>query len=243
MISRFLTKYSAGTEIVVSGLRAVLAGAIIGLPLAVIATEPTTSIEIVTPEDLMRAGKFTTNQVEVVFREKEISGFKPLLILFHNGKQIDQLGIDLRPEHVDDQDQGSGQEYSSTRIEAVPVEFWKRVEPGVYAHKIRIEANLRDGAGSLIEEEWVRWRTDGQRVELLDIEHYSALVDKPEYSTDANGKPVAVLTGLDVKLENPGKATMEKPDARIGNDGVRAEQPVKLKIQELERSLDESNED
>ncbi len=207
------------------------------------ATEPTTPIEIITPEDSARSGKFTTDMVEVIMSEKEIIGYKALMILFQNGKRINGLAVALDTKPLANTEDGSKQGLSVAKIAAVPKKFWKEVKPGIYAHKIRIEANLKGGSGSLLLDEWVRWRTDGERVELLTIERYSALVEKTETAIGADGNQILILRGGGIKLADPGKPTMEKIDTRIGDDGVRLERSGALKKEEMNRSLDESKED
>ena len=218
---------------------------LIGLTGKVTATEPTSPIEIITPEDLARLGEFTTSEIKVVFHEAELNGFKSSLILFQNGKQIEQTQVKLRLVSMNKTDEKLVEKLSVARIQAVPDEFLRQVEPGIYAHKIRIEAKLRNSEELLVEEEWIRWRNDGGRVELLDIESYSALVEKAELSNDASGRPIRILLGGAEKLSKPAERTMEKPDAQIDGDGdgVRLEQPVIYKKQELKNALDESKED
>lgn len=220
-----------------------LSALFIGISKTAFASEPTSPIRIITPEDSAKEGKFTTDNVQVIINQSEIDGFKPLLILFKEGERVDRMAIDLRPEPIKNPDAKSKQELSMAKTEAVPEQFWQKVEPGVYAHKIRIEANLRGESGSLIEENWVRWRTNGQQFELLDIQQYSDLVEKREEATDENGKPIEVLIGKDIKTKLVAKPVIEKRGTQIGSEGVLLERQVSLSQQELKDSQDEREED
>ena len=215
----------------------------VGMSGVTFATEPTSPINIITPEDSAKLGKFTTDSVQVVINQSEITGFKPLLILYKDGKRLKQMGVDLRPEAIENPDKESKDKLGLATIEAVPEKFWRDVEPGVYAHKVRIEANIRGESGSLIEEEWVRWRTDGNRLELLDIQQYSELVEKRQKATDEQGKPIELLIGRDIKTESVGKPVIEKRGTQVGSEGVLLERPVSLNKQEIELSQDEKDED
>lgn len=215
---------------------------LVGISGVAFATEPTSPINIITPEDSAKSGEFTTDSVQVMINESEILGFKPLLILYKDGKRLEQMGVDLRPKPIRNPDEESKQKLSLATMEAVPEKFWRRVEPGVYAHKVRIEANIRGESGSLIEEEWVRWRTDGRQLELLDIQQYSALVEKRQKATDEHGKPIELLIGKDIKTELVAKPVIEKRSTQIGSEGVLLERPVSLNKQEAELSQDEKEE-
>lgn len=215
----------------------------IGISGNAFATEPTSPINIITPEDSAKEGKFTTDNVQVLINQKEINGFKLMLILFQNGKRLERLAIDLRAEPIKNPNPESQQELSLAKMEAVPDTFWKRVEPGIYAHKIRIEANIRGESASLIDEEWVRWRTDGTKLELLNIQQYSDLIEKRQKATDENGKPIEVLIGKDIKTELIAKPVIEKRGTQIGSEGVLLEREVGLSKQELKESQDERDED
>jgi hypothetical protein len=152
--------------------------------------------------------------------------------------------LDLKLERIEtpsDGEQPAGA-VSLATIPAVPDSLLRQVEPGIYAHKVHVTAQIQQGVPPLEVAAWVRWRTDGKGVELLTIERYSALTEQVETTTGPDGGQALNFRGADIKLDQPGEPQRDRFDTRIGSDGVLPERPVKLRSQELQRSLDERDE-
>jgi hypothetical protein len=123
------------------------------------------------------------------------------------------------------------------------VESYRGLEPGIYAESITIVARLEGAdAAPLVEQAWLRFRTDGERFEFLELERYSAAIEQAEASVAPDGSPALVLRGTDVKTDDSGSG---RPgfDRPIGPQGAVPEQPVKLRDVERERFIDEGRED
>jgi hypothetical protein len=209
------------------------------------ATEPTPPVEIVTPEEAAEAEGVVRDQVEIRVRKDQVTGLKTRVILFQNGRELLQTALDpdFRPAPEDRAQEVEGPVIVA-RIPAVPQEFVSRVEPGVYANKVVVEAGLQgEGAGNYEASEWVRWRTDGKRVQLLTGERYSELTERAETAAGEAGGPVLVLQGAERVMAEPDKPVPSRIDTRVGDGGVVPERPVQLKKDELERSFDERDED
>jgi hypothetical protein len=209
------------------------------------ATPPTPPVEIVTPDEAARIEGVVRDEVEIRIREDQVTGLKTRVILFREGRELMEAAIDTNFQRLREEDEQAGEgPLSVARIPAVPQEFVSRAEPGVYAHKIIVEVGLLgEGAGNYVAYEWVRWRTDGERVELLTGERYSALTERVDTAVEADGERVLVFQGSGRELADSDRPVPPRFDTRVGDGGVVPEQPVELKDHELKRSLDERDED
>ncbi len=211
------------------------------------ATEPSVPVEIITPEARAESGRITTDQLEIHITEGAVKEYKATIELLRAGVRVLQQPLELKVERTrldsDEKQPADAPGILVARLAAVPEEIWRKVEPGVYAHKVRVEAVLVEGEGPLVVEDWVRWRTDGKTVEYLTIETYSALTEETESSVDALGRKVVVFTGRDVKLEREEKSEKVEFDTRVDEGGIRPEVQEELRTFELKNQLDESKED
>jgi hypothetical protein len=210
-----------------------------------LAINPTKPVEIVTPEEVYERERIMPDIVQIRVREGEVRSFQTRTILFRNGERIFEQKLAppfQRSEAERDGDQ-PGPVLTAT-IPAVPDALRQQVKPGVYAHKVEVTAQIEEGVPPLEVSAWVRWQTDGERVEILTIERYSALTEEVEAAVGPDGKRTLVLRGGDIRLEAPGEPQLERFGTQVGGDeGVLPERPPTLNEQELRRSLDERNED
>jgi hypothetical protein len=208
-----------------------------------LATNPTKPVEIVTPEDVYARERIMPDTVQIRVREDEVRSFETRAILFRDGERV--LEQELAPRFQRSEaglDEGQPGAVLTATIPAVPDTLLRRVEPGIYAHKIAVTAQIQEGVPPLEVSAWVRWRTDGERVELLTIERYSALTEAAEAAVGPDGQRTLVLRGGDLRLESPGEPQRERFGTQVGSEGVLPERPPTLKDQELRRSLDERDE-
>jgi hypothetical protein len=208
-----------------------------------LATNPTKPVEIVTPEEVYARERIMPDTVQILVREQEVRSFRTRTILFRNGERM--LEQELAPRFERSEAERDGEQPGpvlTATIPAVPDNLRQRVEPGVYAHKIEVTAQIEEGVPPLEVSAWVRWRTDGERVEILTIERYSALTEEVEGAVGPDGKRTLVLRGGDLRLEAPGEPQRERFGTQVGSEGVLPERPPTLKDQELRRSLDERDE-
>jgi hypothetical protein len=209
-----------------------------------LAINPTKPVEIVTPEEVYERERTMPDTVQIRVREDEVRSFRTRTILFRNGERMFEQ--ELAPRFQRREAERDGEQPGivlTATIPAVSDAMRQRVEPGVYAHKVEVTAEIEEGVPPLEVSAWVRWRTDGERIEILTIERYSALTEEVEAAVGPDGNQTLVLRGGDVRLEAPGEPQRERFGTQVGSEGVVPERPPILDEQELRRSLDERDED
>jgi hypothetical protein len=206
------------------------------------ALEPQTPVTIVTPgHPLARELGIELAQGDapaalIILDRAEVVGMEIRRELTRRGEMVRTTQLEPAPEPA---------RLEGFLEQPVPplVESYRGLEPGIYADSITVVAKLEGAdAAPLVEQAWVRFRTDGERFEFLDLERYSAAVEEPEVSVAPDGAPVLVLRGTDVKVDDGGSG---RPgyDQPIGPEGAVPEQPVKLRDAERTRFMDERRED
>lgn len=218
-------------------------GALVWFTSFALATNPTRPVEIVTPEEVFATERVMPDKVEIRVREDEVQSLDVRTILYREDTRVREQKLDLQFERTaagGDED-GPGGPVSLATVTAVPESMLQQLEPGIYAHKIEVTAHAK-GVPPLEVSAWIRWRTDGDRVELLTLEQYSALVEQAEASIGPDGEGTVVLRGSEIAFEKPGEPQGDRFDIRVGSDGVVPERVVEPKDQDSQRVLDERDE-
>lgn len=204
------------------------------------ALEPQTPVTIVTPDHrLARELGLGLAQGDapaalILVDRAEVAGMEIRRELLHRGETVrtTQLEPALQPARLEG--------FVEQPLPPL-VESYRGLEPGVYADSITVVAKLEGAdAAPLVEQAWLRFRTDGERFEFLDLERYSAAVEQAEASVAPDGSPALVLQGTDVKTSGSGRPGF---DQQIGPQGTLPEQPVELRDAERNRFIDEGRED
>jgi len=214
------------------------------------ATEPTDPVQIITPEESAFGGEITRNFVRIISETENVGISSINLLLYQQGKLLreqrlnpsfEKVEMPLNPDAKSHKENGGAPAVRLVaEIEAVPEELWREVEKGVYAHQLEVIAKLPQG--ELVVSDWVRWETNGERVRLLDAETYDSLTEARELTKDAQGRPIMIFTGIDLKIDEDDRPQKIDFETRV-DEGAVPEQELQLKEFELENQFDEREED